>query len=362
MSVYIALIFVLLLQTLMFFSYSSKKFNRVILFQFFFYVFFISGFRLSTGGDTEVYSALFRTVSKHPLQEVLKLGYEKGFLLYCYLLTKVSSNPQILILCTSFFVTGSIFLFISKYSKKAWLSIFLYITLLYFFNFMNLMRFSMAVSILLFSIKYIERRKLAKFCITVLIAGTFHTTALVFILSYFVSLVKITRFRMLSAIIFSSFVVFFIRIIFNLILAFAPRYAAYAAVLNEKAGYLATYVICGIYFCIILLASAFDQSLTKRNKTSDYQERNNLILWLLTIGFVFSIAATFVMILTRFTIMFTLVCIVYIPNLLELIKKKSIQYIILCFVLITTFLYMVIVLKFRPEWFQVTPYNNVLFN
>lgn len=361
MTIYIVLIVLIFIQAFCLSFISKAISKKIFLILAFAEIVFISGLRKSVGGDTEVYIDFFKTIANMSYYDILTYGFDTGFMMFCYLLSKISTNPQILIFASSFVITALVFKYIYFSSKITWLSVYLYITLLYFFHFMNLMRFGMATAILLQSIQYIEGKKLFKFIICVLIAGSFHSSAFLFIFTYIFGRITITKRKILIAVALCALSVYFVKIFFATIVIFAPRYFFYMEFFNNYQGNLANYIIFGIYLCMLILAVLYDTALKKNVSNKREIHESNTSLWLLACGVGFSIAAIPTMIMVRFTIMFTIVCISYIPNLLIKIRNKDFSNLLFFNLLSISFAYNIIVLIYRPDWFLVTPYINILF-
>ena len=111
----------------------------------------VSGLRIPLGGDSEYYTDVFGHILGVPLIETLDYGLEKGFMFFIYILSLFSSRPQTLIFFSSLLVNYLVFRYIYKNSSLPWLSVVLYMTLMFFFNAMNLMSFMIACAILLYS-------------------------------------------------------------------------------------------------------------------------------------------------------------------------------------------------------------------
>lgn len=144
----------------------------------------------TVGTDLYTYLKYFESINVYGILPYTNI-FEFGYLLFNRLISLFTSNKQIFISIVAFITTISISRFIYKYSKLPFLSFFLYISLgFYSFTFSGL-RQSIAFSILLFSYEYIKSRNFVKFIFIVFLASTFHTSAIIFILAYFVSNISI---------------------------------------------------------------------------------------------------------------------------------------------------------------------------
>jgi hypothetical protein len=113
------------------------------------------------------------------------LKLETGWWFYTKILSSISNNNIFLIVVTGAIILRSYYVFIKNYSRLPWLSIFLFISTIFYHSFF-LMRQSLAVAICLYSIPYIIDRKYVKFLLIIFIAYLLHNTAIIFALLYFI--------------------------------------------------------------------------------------------------------------------------------------------------------------------------------
>lgn len=161
----------------------------------------VAGLRAEDVGtrDTSVYCSLFEGLSarnsfvpyyKAYLSDNSFLLSESGFYFFVWLLTRVSSNSQMLIFASSAFVTFATCVFIYKNSEDVSLSLLMYLALGSFTFNLNGMRQALAMSICLLSYEFVKKRRIVPFTITILIAMLFHKTAFVFAFVYFLPMLK----------------------------------------------------------------------------------------------------------------------------------------------------------------------------
>ena len=106
----------------------------------------ISGFRaFSVGADTKVYVNVFYNIRNINL---MKSRFEIGFLKYVEILHHISENAGILLIVSSAICIGAACVFTYKFSKNPMLSMMLYILLGAYFSQMNVMRQSIALSLM----------------------------------------------------------------------------------------------------------------------------------------------------------------------------------------------------------------------
>ena len=89
--------------------------------------------------------------------------YETGFLYLLRALNAVSPNPQLLLLFTSAVMTACVGYVVYKSDCNPVLALFLYVTLLTYASFMNLMRQGIAAAIIIAAIPWLESGKRIRF-------------------------------------------------------------------------------------------------------------------------------------------------------------------------------------------------------
>lgn len=112
-------------------------------------------------------------------------NFEIGFTLFCKFLGTICDNQQILLLGCAVLSIVPVAYFICRNSKNTWLSIVIYLAMPFFgpANF-SAIRQGIAISLVMLSYEYIKERKPIFFLLTVLLACTFHSTAIVAIVAY----------------------------------------------------------------------------------------------------------------------------------------------------------------------------------
>ena len=318
---------------------------------------FISGFRVidKEGSDTRYYCDLFIELSNLNFESiVMTYQHEVGFYLFCHCLSYISKDPQILLLVSSIIINLPVVVFVYRKSKDPCMSILLYITLLFFFGGMNLMRFSMALSILLMATDYVVNRKFLKFSLVVFFASLFHFSAYFFFLIYFIYpfRLSITKIVLISLPFIGASFAF--NSLFSLLILVNARYASYDNGFGEfYQSAIANYLL----FFVIFVFAVF--ALRQIPKKIEYIEgHEKYYIWCIILAVIMSIMAINIMMITRFVIMFSIMEIIYIPNLLKNMKNRKNARLYKKIILTGSFLQMFVVLQFRPDWYFINPYQN----
>lgn len=202
------------------------------------------------GSDTATYLDALAYYSSLPKSEVLFAGLIKpfDFEVAYFGLTKICAlinmPPQVFLALIAAVIYVPVFMCIHRYSKLPYISILAYFAIGQFAYSLGFFRQLMAFSIVLCGLTYLEKRKLWKFLPFVLIAATFHRSALFMVVLY-----------VAYAIPFQKYVKWLIpaelaclllgRPISLAIVAVLPRYAAYIGGRYDVQG--------GTYLMLLLL-------------------------------------------------------------------------------------------------------------
>lgn len=158
----------------------------------------IAGIRYDVGRDyMYTYVPVFNKVLSGEMSEAWgDIGYTYLNLLVTFF-TDDYAGIFILTSCLFIFFT---FKAIYEESDNIPLSIFLLVCMGYYFCFMNGVRQMLATSILIFSIRYIRKRKKVSFIICVLLASLIHLSALIFIPIYYIYDLKLSKMKIMIAV------------------------------------------------------------------------------------------------------------------------------------------------------------------
>ena len=142
----------------------------------------VAGLR-SNIGDTGYYKILYNNVIDG---SVIEGSYEPGFIVFLKLLSKISTDPQIMIFVTSFITQGLNIWTLRSYASLFELQIYMFITSGYFLTIMNGIRQGLAASVMFASTKLIINNNFKMYLLITLIMSTVHSSALIMIPAYFI--------------------------------------------------------------------------------------------------------------------------------------------------------------------------------
>lgn len=370
MTVYLLQVFAIWLLSAVIHPMASEKGKKRFLFLSFLILTIVSGIRgYGVGADTPVYVSLFNNIDYVPLSSD---RFEPGFNIFVRFVHGLSRNPSLLLFASSAICIGTICYFVFRHSKYPTISILLYVLLGSYFSQMNIMRQSIAMSITMWGFLLIlnEKKRFGVYrlwraffsALLIVLAMSFHTAAAVTMLpwvllfrqGYAQEESKLTmqyaigRVALLSLIVFlgCSVVMWAVSLIF-------PRYTFYFDSEWSDSNYNAALfnTLIDVAFFIIGVVSFREHRLT-------YLQRFSAIM----IGFsiVFHVLSMRMEIWARPAGYFSAYTyLIWTPEVLSALKLRSNRRIIRAAIIMFSFLYMIIVLVFRPEWSMVVPYEIV---
>lgn len=242
---------------------------------------------------------------------------EIGYQVFVWLLSRVFKQPQWLLFLTSFFFVFTILRFIYKYSQNVTLSVLLYISVaLMLFNMQGL-RQSIAMCICIYSVDFAKRRRIVPFLLLCALATTFHRTAIVFIIVYFLCNQNVTSAKVLLTIMVaiillaaSNYITQIANLFFTTNTAIQRTYTKVA----DSGGY----IVLTIHLLTLMLALMMDSDIF------DEDNFESALFYLATIGTVCYIMRYFgTREAERISFYFAFAEVALLPNALEHFKGKD---------------------------------------
>ena len=155
---------------------------------------FLCSFRYAIGFDYFSYRDIYEMTASMSMSEILKtFWYEPLFFVVCKCFNLCGLPFQLLITGISLFLLFSAVWFIAHYSKSAWISVYLYITLQFLAYDMNLMRQSVALCFFLFAYPFLKSRRLAPYSACIFLGGLFQNSLWFVFPLYFLLLIRLSK-------------------------------------------------------------------------------------------------------------------------------------------------------------------------
>lgn len=216
---------------------------------------FIMGCRRYSLGSVDTYHyclRMYQAINSETWQQFYEPNlYEKGFQLFMFAASRVFHHYQWILIVSSLFYIVSLFYFADHNSDDIPLSVTLYISLGLMIFELQGMRQAMAMSLCLFAYEQAKNRKFLRFLLLVMLASTFHRTAIIFIFVYWIAKLKMNKLNVplifcasLLVTIFPSSVVDLGNKVFNETYSGAVTSGGFVAV----AIYGLALIVCGLYY------------------------------------------------------------------------------------------------------------------
>jgi hypothetical protein len=140
----------------------------------------------SVGVDLQTsYIPAYEIVKNHSIEQAEKLfGFERGYLYYSQILARLGVSEQLFLGITAAVIIIPISYIWYKNSSVPAMSVFIYITFIFFIFSFSGLRQAVAFSITFFSYKFIQERRPVMFILLLLLAYSFHNSAIAFAPAY----------------------------------------------------------------------------------------------------------------------------------------------------------------------------------
>lgn len=290
----------------------------------FFQFFLISILRAETvGTDLSNYIGHFKTLQNYEYSDLFTYPLEYGFIIYNKLLGEISVEPRILIIGLALPILVSFMLYIYKFSNYIWLSVFLFITLGYYTSSFNICRQFIAIAILIQSLRYVEERKFGTFLLYILLATSFHMTAIVFIILYPLSFFRVNKVYF-SVALGIAIILAYLIVPPLLNYSISAFYEIYEGDISESTG--------GYGLFLLLLMVTFGGMLLKPSKISRNDE---LFFHIMIIACCMQLVSIQFNLFSRVVLYWEVNMIIFIPKVIGYVKEPKIR--MICIIIICLF-------------------------
>lgn len=319
----------------------------------------IIGFRgLSVGNDTIVYKHLFEQFSDDSLVfSLVSSGIEKGFIVLCNIIGRQGLDFHGFILILALINVICYSFFFAKYSKNFGFSWLLFITLLFLPRCMNICREMLAVSLSLFSIELLLRRKNLCFVIFSMLLTFVHKSVALILLVLILVKIKDEKKRIWITITMCIVLSILFQPIMSYFIAFTGGKYDYLvdSAYSSTDGGIAKYLIIGFSFIAYWCISAIEKGSTRLiDENSKYS--NDIWKCLIMMSIAFAFAGLNFGLADRASLYFSTAYLICIPNSLYYRSAMTMtsRYILLSSLFIS---YFIIVMLYRNNWHTIIPYS-----
>ncbi|MBR2743991.1 MAG: EpsG family protein [Clostridia bacterium] len=308
----------------------------------------------STGTDTNMYVHAFEKFSQYKWSSTIFGGYyEPLYVITNIIISYISYNPRILIICTSLFICYAFYRFIKDNSNNYLLSVLMFICLLFFYSAMNTIRQYLAISIILLGFDFVKRKRFIPYVITIVIAVLFHTSAFVGILIYPLYNMKYSKLRVIGIFVVAILVNIFISDVVNQVYDLFNRTNYYSNRIGQEniSNLIHIFVFLSMYIFSILLVK----------KSQNKNEKNDFYFYIFVVAAACSLIAMKMNVLSRISAYFSIFTIICLPNIItDNLKTEKNKLIIYYSISIILLIYSSIIIYFRPEWNSAFRYKSCI--
>lgn len=309
----------------------------------------LTGFRYGVGQDYfYTYVPYFESVKAG----ILLPDSEIGFYALNWVVSRFTDNPTPVFLVCSIVFFGCTYAAIMRLSSHPVMSVFLIFGMSYLFIFMNAMRQMMAVSVLLYSMQFIEDRRPALFTACVILAASIHISSLIFIVAYILPLITINIPICLALVCLSTIFKSQIAGVLNSIIL-RTQYAGYVGSVFDT-GETGNVVIA--LNLVVLIFSLVIPIIYGKNYTRQYK----LLLWCQLISTLVAIMSGSIPLSQRIRWVFSLSSIILLPIAIDHIEDTKLRFLTQATVVLLYCIYITITIGLW-NGNNVVPYQCVLF-
>lgn len=278
-------------------------------------LYLVSAFRYGMGNDYFNYHSIFMQYrNENDFFRSMAIVTEPVFSFLNWFISRFTDDIIFINAVYSLIILIPVAYIVLKYSKCVWLSCYLYICLTFFYTTLNFTRQSMAASIILLSYYFIKEKKHWVVVLIAIFAAFFHSTAIIFIPVYLISLIRPTKYLYASLSVFALVCYFSVDILFdffaNLLATLVhPRFSEYVGSRFQQG--LDWYFILIPALIFILIYMAYQTDWRKNEKNSVIYVNfsfYSLIIWFFL---------TKIMLIERFSMYFYIFLIFSIPSLVK---------------------------------------------
>ena len=284
--------------------------------------------------------------------------YELGFSSFLNLLYKFSTDFQFLIFVSSVIIFIPIMYSIFRHSKNYYFSLYLLIAFNYYAIYLNAMRQSMAVAIVLVANELYRYNKNCKIFIFLIVSAVlFHNSAIIAVLIPLLYKIKLKTPNILLGLIVFCGIGFCTKDLFILIAEHISEYLPNVMYYTYIDSYEAQVNYSGIVLQGILYLLIFLSLYIIVKNSKDCEEDCNFYLNCIYLSVLFLVLSSQVTVLERFKFYFDIYLIVAVPMVFSKIKNlitKSIAYLV---VFTIGFAYWYIIALYRPYWTETIDYR-----
>ncbi|MBR1775006.1 MAG: EpsG family protein [Bacteroidales bacterium] len=330
-------------------------------------MFLLVAFRAeSIGNDTLTYANYYRSlIDTKNIFEALSGRMENGYILINYFFSHLGLSWLQFQIIITMFMYYSIYRYFYKYSVNIGFSCLLFMLTLMGTT-MAATRMCLAISILLFSVPYILKRKFLPFLLIVFIAFFFHKSSLVFVMIYPLCALKYERKRIVILMLVAIAIAYLGTSFFGLLTNAIGEYQSYVEgdrFSKERSMTGVTLIlIVNLTILVYLLSINYLQNINQYKQNIKYKIKNMItsehyikVSFLITV--IISIIGLSGNTFSRISNYFDMSLCLIIPSSLSSIHYTDRKIFIHIVIIILFIIKWFVIIIYRPEWNYIVPYQ-----
>ena len=223
------------------------------------------------------------------------------------------------------------------------------------YSFSNI-RQGLSISIGLLGFHYFVKEKYIKGVLCIVIAPLFHVTGIICILFLLLRKTKLRLKVFIVAFLGVIFIFPFLRGFSDAFVNIFPQYTSYL----ESSWFIDSYKLAPIVLSIVYLILFVIGEIILKNK--ELTESEEYIRMLFFCYLIFTITTMQTSLLSRFAHYFSPFAALYVPMFLHKITDKRIKWIIFYFIVIVYAVFLLVIVYYKVEWYNVVPYRSVIID
>lgn len=327
----------------------QQMLNGLSLVFIFLVLFAVSACRLNVGNDYAKYVEFMHLVNCDAF-----VPTEVGFNTLVKVIYGISGFENYL-LVFAVFAAATVLLFLVAIYQQAddfGFSFFLFMTLGYYFQSLNTVRYYLALAIALYAIPYVLRKEWMKFVFLVILGATFHKSLLVVLLLYFLASVNWKKWQLAVAALFCTTFFFLQDFYLKVVVFLYPTY--------ENTEYLeggTSYVNIARCLAVLLFSLIYYKKVVKED------ERNRFYFYCNLGALVLYVCCSFLPVISRIGYYLTITHIFFIPALIAGIKNEKLKKFFKAGVILAGILYFVLFMRRAgADGLRILPYETFMFH
>lgn len=308
----------------------------------------------SVGSDINMFCSAFLIMDKLSIPECLETRYEFLNILLFKTIMIFCKDEQALLIVSSIIINFIIYKFIIRNSKNPLTTAILYFTLNYYFVFLCLMRQALALVMILIGYEMLKKDRNKLFCICILLACLFHTSAIIFLI--LLPLKKINKNVNVMLVVIPFSILGFL-MGENLLTISTNIISDYSKYLDSS--YIdSSYVTAGLYTLTSLIFLIFGLFVPSKKAIEEEYKNDanyNLLKWIITIGTIVSAISIKISLFSRIYIYFGFFSIIWLSKAIHLLTKKNNLWVWKFIIYLFTMLYVLIISQY--DWYGIFPYD-----